>query len=112
MGSPCPITLLLGSWGLPSEAFTPPTVLLTKLGMSAIAGHSHLYDEKIATRADGKKMMALVAGCYVHPDMVEGWNRDTAHMWWNGCVMMTGVKDGWAETVTRMSQDWVKRNYA
>jgi hypothetical protein len=101
-----------GIMGSPIGGVHAAHSLLTKLGMSAIAGHSHLYDEKIATRADGKKMMALVAGCYVHPDMVEGWNRDTAHMWYNGVVYMQGVKDGWAETVTRMSQDWIKRNYA
>lgn len=101
-----------GIMGAPIGGVHAAHTLLQKLGMSAIAGHSHLYDEKIATRADGKKMMAIVAGCYVHPGMVEGWNRDTVHMWWNGTILMQGVKDGYADVVTRMSQDWIKRNYS
>lgn len=85
--------------------------LLAKNGMSSIAGHSHLYDQKILTKADGTKMLAIVAGCYVHPEMVEGWNRDTQHLWWNGVVMLDGVRDGWAEQITQITQERIEEQY-
>lgn len=100
-----------GIMGAPIGGLHAAYNLLAKTGMSAIAGHSHLYDEKILTRADGSKAMAIVAGCYTHPDMVEGWNRDTAHMWWNGVVLMDGVKNGYSESVTRITQDRIMRLY-
>lgn len=100
-----------GIMGAPIGGLHAAHNLLVKTGMSAIAGHSHLYDEKIMTRADGSKAMAIVAGCYTHPDMVEGWNADTAHMWWNGIVVLDGVRDGYAESVTRINQDRIMRIY-
>lgn len=100
-----------GIMGAPIGGLHAAHNLLVKTGMSAIAGHSHLYDEKIMTRADGTKMMAIVAGCYVHPEMVEGWNRDTAHMWWNGIVLLDGLKNGYAESVTRINQERIMKIY-
>jgi hypothetical protein len=85
--------------------------LITKNGMSSVAGHSHLWDMKILTRADGQKMLGIVAGCYVHPDMIEGWNRDTQHMWDLSVTILEGVKNGNAEVVTRISQSEIKKRY-
>lgn len=85
--------------------------LLVKNGMSTVCGHSHLLDMKVATRADGKKQMAISAGCFTHPDMIEGWNKDTQHKWWNGVIWMDGVKDGYAEVICPTSQAYLMENY-
>lgn len=85
--------------------------LLTKNGMSTIAFHSHLWDHKILTKADGQKMMAIVAGCYTHPKMIEGWNRDTHHLWTHCLTILDGVKDGFAEAVTTITQERIMRIY-
>lgn len=86
--------------------------LLTKQGMSCIAGHSHLLDMAVRTKADGQKIMGLVAGCFVHQEMVEGWNANTAGMRWNGITLLEDVKDGWAEEVSFISQKTLERQYS
>jgi hypothetical protein len=73
--------------------------LITKNGMSSIAGHSHLWDMKILTRADGQKLLGLVAGCYVQ------------HMWDLSVTLLDGVKNGFAESVTRITQDRIMKIY-
>jgi hypothetical protein len=84
---------------------------LKKLSMSCIAGHSHLLDIKTRTKADGNKLMAIVAGCYVHPNMVESWNKNTNQLWWNGVTYLTDVENGYAEGVEFISQDRLRRTY-
>lgn len=100
-----------GLMGRPIGGENAAKALLAKQGMSSIAGHSHLLDYAIRTRADGKKMMGLVGGCYVHPDMVEGWNANTAALWWNGVTMLRGVDSGWADDVQFISQQTLKERY-
>lgn len=100
-----------GVMGQPIGGLHAANSLLTKMGMSCIAFHSHLWDEKIMTRADGSKMMAIVAGCYTHPDMIEGWNKDTHQMWMNCITILDGVSNGFAESVTRISQDRIRKIY-
>lgn len=85
--------------------------LLNKQGMSCISGHSHLLDMAARTKADGQKMMGLVAGCYTHPEAIEGWNANTAALWWNGVVLLEDVADGWAEKVTFVSQKTLEGMY-
>lgn len=101
-----------GLMGRPIGGENAAKALLAKQGMSCIAGHSHLLDFAVRTRADGKKMMGLVAGCYVHPGMVEGWNANTASLWWNGITMLKGVDNGWAEDVQFVSQETLRNRYA
>lgn len=100
-----------GLMGRPIGGERAAHTLLTKQGMSCIAGHSHLLDFAVRTRADGRKMMGLVAGWYGHPGMKEGWNANTAGLWWNGVVMLLGVGDGWAEDIMFVSQDTLRKNY-
>lgn len=100
-----------GLMGRPIGGERAGHTLLTKQGMSCIAGHSHLLDLAVRTRADGKKMMGLVAGWYGHPDMREGWNANTAGLWWNGVTMLHGVSEGWAEDVSFISQATLQRAY-
>lgn len=100
-----------GLMGRPIGGENAAKALLAKQGMSCIAGHSHLLDFAVRTRADGKKMMGLVGGCYVHPDMVEGWNANTAALWWNGVTMLKDVDNGWAEDVQFVSQATLEQKY-
>jgi hypothetical protein len=60
--------------------------LCNKLHQSAVQGHSHLFNHAERTRPDGQKIFGLSVGCISHPDQVEGWNRDTSHLWWRGIV--------------------------
>lgn len=100
-----------GIMGSPIGGIHAAHNLLIKNGMSCVVGHSHLYDSKIMTRADGSKMLGLAAGCYVHPDMVEGWNKDTAHMWQNGITVLEDVNDGFAEVMSFYSQKYIMERY-
>lgn len=101
-----------GLMGRPIGGENAAKSLLAKQGMSCIAGHSHLLDFAVRTRADGKKMMGLVGGCYVHPEMVEGWNANTASLWWNGVTLLEAVEDGWSENVSFISQETLKNRYS
>lgn len=100
-----------GLMGRPVGGENAAKALLAKQGMSCIAGHSHLLDVAVRTKADGQKMMGLIAGCYVHPGMVEGWNANTACLWWNGVVMLRGVENGWAEDFQAISQRQLEEWY-
>jgi hypothetical protein len=100
-----------GLMGRPIGGERAGHALLTKQGMSCVCGHSHLLDFAVRTRADGKKMMALVGGWYGHPDMVEDWNKNTAGLWWSGVTMLHNLKDGWAEDVSFISQSTLQRAY-
>lgn len=85
--------------------------LLVKNGMSTIVGHSHVLDVKRGTRADGSKTLAISAGCFTHPDMVEGWCKDSEYKWWRGVVILEGVSNGDAEVVMEVDQKWIMREY-
>lgn len=101
-----------GVMGKSAGGENPADTCLKKVGMSNISGHSHLWDVKIRTRADGKKQMALVAGCYVHPEMVDDWNRNTFEMWHNSITMLHDVEDGYCQGIETYTQDRIKRLYS
>lgn len=100
-----------GLLGRPIGGENPADAHLKKLSMSCIAGHSHLLDIKSRTKADGSKMMGLIGGCYVHPDMIEHWNKNTYQLWWNGITLLTDVENGYAEGVEFISQARIRREY-
>lgn len=77
--------------GQPISGENPAANLVKRTHMSAVQGHSHLYSHYEHTKPDGQKIFGLSVGCYAHKDMVEGWNRNTAHLWWHGVVMLEGV---------------------
>jgi hypothetical protein len=66
--------------------------LIKKQFMSCTAGHSHMRDFAERTRADGKKMMGLVVGCYFEHD--ENYATVANSLWWRGLVMKHHVADG------------------
>ena len=86
-----------GVMGKPIGGERPALSLLNKLHMSAVCGHNHLFDTAQRTRPDGKRVLGLSAGCYLHPDMItnpDGWSRNTAHLWFNGLIILRNVKVG------------------
>lgn len=58
---------------------------------SCVQGHSHVYSHYEHTRPDGQKLFGLSCGCFTHPEMVEGWNLNTNHLWWRGIILLEGA---------------------
>lgn len=81
-----------GIMGKPVGGISPARTLLNKGSVSATQGHSHTFDYSEATRFDGKRIQALVCGCYVdyHADYAGQANT----MWRSGIVVKREVKDG------------------
>lgn len=101
-----------GLMARPISGECPADACLKKLGMSNISGHSHLLDIKMRTRPTGDKMLSIVAGCYVHPQMIDDWNKNTANLWWSGVILLHDVASGYAEGIETITQDRIKRLYA
>lgn len=102
--------------GLKGQAISGENIgsaLVKKLHMSAVQGHSHLYSHYEHTRPDGQKIFGLSAGCYAHKDFIEGWNRNTAHMWWHGVVMLEGAGrwPGYYEEIRSICQSKILERY-
>lgn len=89
-----------GIMGRPIGGENAAASLLSKLHVSAVAGHSHLLDLAVRTSPDGRKLHGIVAGCYAHPKYAEGWCAATRHMWWSGIVRVGQrcERGGWLVT--------------
>lgn len=95
-----------GVAGRPIGGERVATSLLSKLHASAVVGHNHILDFAERTQPDGAKLFGLSAGCFSHAGQVEGWNRDTQHLWWRGVVLLRDVADGYPQggvTTTTMT---------
>lgn len=101
-----------GLLGRPIGGLNPAGSILSKHHHSAICGHSHTLDFAERTRADGKKMSAIVGGCYVHEEYIESWCKNTRSTWWNGVLLIAGAEDGYYEELRFITQDSLKRKYA
>ena len=66
--------------------------LLLKKHCSITVGHSHKLDFKIHTTGTGKKIMALVAGCFFPQDME--YNKMGSKTYWRGICLCKNVRDG------------------
>lgn len=86
--------------------------LCNKLHCSAVQGHSHVFDHAERSRINKTKIFGLSVGCYVHEDMVEGWNRATSHMWWRGVVLLEDVDMlGYYDSITAITQRKILRDF-
>lgn len=63
------------------------TILRTQF-MSTVVGHSHVLDFAERTRADGRKIQALVSGCFIDPDADFGYAGAARKLWWNGVQLL------------------------
>lgn len=100
-----------GLRGMPISGENPARTMLLKNHMSSIQGHSHMWDFKELASRSGEKMFGLVGGCYVHEDMVEGWNRDTVHFWNNCITVLYDVKDGHFSAMSKVSAKLIREKY-
>lgn len=70
----------------------PAYTLLSKKYVSCTQGHVHVFDPCVRTRADGRKIIGLVAG--VFQDYDSEWAGEAGKLWWRGCFVKRGVEDG------------------
>lgn len=82
--------------------------LLAKNHCSTCVGHAHTFDYCVRTRADGVKIIGLVAGCY--QDYDSHYAGDAGRYWHRGLVVLDGVEKG-AFDVRTVSLSWLKREY-
>jgi len=111
-GFTCSHYLPSGVMGRPISGDNAAANLINKMHTGCIVGHSHLLDISIRTDGKGHKLLGVVAGCYVHPDMIEEWNKAQAALWWNGVIMLHDAHDGYAESIQTITQKQVYEQYS
>lgn len=83
-----------GLMGKPIGGENPASTLIKKQFISCVTGHSHLYDFAERTDANGRKIMALVAGCFLAQDQVEDYAGPSQKMWRNCITHLKNVHNG------------------
>lgn len=111
-GFACSHHMASGVAGRPISGINHAAQLLTKKMTSSIVGHSHLVDWSRRTDAHGRKMNAIVAGCYVADDYREAWCAGTRDMWDSGITLLDGVHDGDFEELRFISSKKMKEAYS
>jgi hypothetical protein len=97
-----------GILGRPIGGDNPAAVTLRKQFVSCTSAHTHIRDFAERTRADGKRILGLIAGCYFeHYEEYAGPAND---MWWRGVVICHNVKEGYYDPEF-ISIEEVKRRY-
>lgn len=85
--------MVSGVMGRPISGEHPSYTLLEKQFQSVTVGHTHTFDFCQRTTATGKRIQALVAGCYT--DQVMPWaGEEICKMWCPGVVLCHDVEDG------------------
>lgn len=70
----------------------PASQTLKKKYVSCTSGHIHVRDFTERARADGTKILGLVAGCYF--EHMEPYAGPANDMWWRGVVLCHNVENG------------------
>ena len=83
--------------------------LMQKLHTSITVGHSHVLDYKQDIDANGKRIHALVSGCYFEHH--ESYANQSNLGWWRGVCMKRNVKAGNYD-LELVSMEQIKRKYA
>ena len=81
-----------GVMGKPISGDYVASNLLKKNFQSATVGHSHLFDYAIRSMHNGRKIMGLNAGCYLHHK--ESFAKGTQRLWWSGLIVKRNVDKG------------------
>jgi hypothetical protein len=83
---------ITGISGRPMGGEHPAFTLYSKMGMSAVCGHSHLFDYSTRTNINGRTVNGLVAGCY--QDYVNQWAGNLGELWRPGISVLREVHKG------------------
>lgn len=83
-----------GISGKPISGDYPAAAILKKNMCSTIVGHSHVVDFCRRTRGDGKKITAIVSGCFLDPAQRERYAEDTQRLWTSGFWHLRNVREG------------------
>lgn len=81
-----------GVMGRPISGEHPAASLIAKQYMSCTAGHLHTFDAARRTRADGRHIRSLIAGCFL--DHYEEYAGPANDLWWRGVFIKDNVVDG------------------
>lgn len=83
-----------GVMGRPVSGEHPAYTMLTKMFVSCVQGHSHLRDYCERTDANGRKIQALVGGCFLDDNQWETYAGHANKLWWKGLVLLHDVENG------------------
>lgn len=101
--------MVSGIQGRPIGGEHPANSLISKQLVSCTVGHSHILGFDIRTRADGKRVLGLVAGCY--QDYDSDWaGEELCKLWWRGVIVKRGVDSGTYD-VEAISLDRLRKEY-
>lgn len=82
-----------GVMGRPIGGLHPAYSIVKAKHISCVAGHSHLFNTHIETKADGGIIRGLVGGCFV--DYKSHWNNSQSEaMWYSGVQILRNVHKG------------------
>lgn len=101
--------MVSGISGRPVSGEHPAYSHLTKFHTSCVVGHSHLLDFAQRTRADGRKINGLVAGCF--SDWFHSFAGTGGGLWWRGACILKNVEDGYYDLET-VSLDRIRKEYS
>ncbi len=101
-----------GDMGRPIGGVNVAASLVRKNHMSSVVGHNHRFDWHEETRPDGKPVIGVSAGCYVHPNDIGKWSRQTAKTWWRGVVLLHGARGGGYSSFEAVGMDALKERYS
>jgi len=95
--------------GVAGRAASSAAAQLRKTNMSSIAGHQQGFQSHSGSRADGKRLQAIIAGsCYEHNEDYLG---PQGNQHWRGCLVLHDVKDGEFDLM-QIKLDWLKQKYS
>ena len=95
--------------GVMGRPITSAKSILTKLHMSAFAGHQQGRDIAYSHRADGKDMTAIISGSFYQHD--EEYLNPFTNNHWRGMYFLHEVKDGSFDEMA-VSLNYLKRRFA
>lgn len=87
---------------------TTANALLNKKHQSCVMGHVQARQIAYGTRADGKQITGLFAGCFYQHD--EDYLKWQGNKVWRGCWMLNEVKDGEFDEMP-LSLNYLMKNY-
>jgi hypothetical protein len=95
----------VGAMGRPASS---PSVIISKLHMSCVAGHQQGKQVAYGKRADGQSICAIISGSYYLHD--ESYMDQLSNKHWRGLVVLNEVEDGHFDEMF-LSIEYLRRKY-